>query len=551
LAIEDGGVARSYRPVLRDQGFLLPPDMREWLPTDHLVWFLLEIVQQLDRSVLHARHANAGAGRAAYDPDMLLALLIYAYCQGVRSSRQIQQRCATDVAFRVLCAQDPPDHTTIARFRADHQDAFAALFTQVLQVAATAGLARFGTVAIDGTKIPANASREANRNQDWLAREVDTMLAAAARVDATEDADCARGTAEDGGGQRVPSGLDDRSDRAARIRAALAEVQAQAQARQRAEQEREASTARRLQRAQAGESVVGRIPRGPHRLAEAQAHLAREIARQQAKLDRRAALIAAGRRPMGRPPVPIEQHPYVVRARKAVDAALAEQAAVRTPALSDPAPASTQTPDTGTKTATSAGARAVANISDPQSRLMPTRQGFVQGYNTQLAVTSDQIIVAMQVSQSPNDMAAFVPMMQAAQDAAQRLHQLTGDPRHVIGTVLADAGYASDANLAVPGPDRLIALGKARDQAKAARTEPTIGAAPTHATPRQVMHHRLRTDEGARLYKRRGATVEPGIGNLKKIIDRFSRRGLNAATSELHLAATAFNLLKIHRAAHA
>lgn len=123
---------------------------------------------------------------------MLLALLIYAYCQGVRSSRQIQQRCATDVAFRVLCAQDPPDHTTIARFRADQQNAFAALFTQVLQVAATAGLARFGTVAIDGTKIPANASREANRNQDWLAREVDTMLAAAARVDATEDADCAR-----------------------------------------------------------------------------------------------------------------------------------------------------------------------------------------------------------------------------------------------------------------------------------------------------------------------------------------------------------------------
>ena len=93
--------------------------MREWLPEDHLVWLVLEIVAQLDYSALHARHPNAGPGRAAYDPDMLLALLIYAYCQGVRSSRQIQQRCVTDVAFRVLCAQDVPDHTTIARFRAD------------------------------------------------------------------------------------------------------------------------------------------------------------------------------------------------------------------------------------------------------------------------------------------------------------------------------------------------------------------------------------------------------------------------------------------------
>ena len=118
-------MARSYRPVQRDQAFLLPPDMREWLPEDHLVWLVLEIVEQLDRSALHARHPNAGAGRAAYDPDMLLALLIYAYCQGVRSSRQIEQRCVTDVAFRVLCAQDAPDHTTIARFRVEHQEAFA------------------------------------------------------------------------------------------------------------------------------------------------------------------------------------------------------------------------------------------------------------------------------------------------------------------------------------------------------------------------------------------------------------------------------------------
>jgi len=155
---------------LRDQPFLLPPDMRSWLPDDHLVWFVLEIVEQLDCSALHARRRRGGAGRSAYDPVMLLGLLVYGYCLGVRSSRQIERLCGTDVAFRIACAQDVPDHTTIARFRAEHQAAFEDLFAQVLLVAAKAGLGRFGTVAIDGTKIPANASTDANRDGEWLAR---------------------------------------------------------------------------------------------------------------------------------------------------------------------------------------------------------------------------------------------------------------------------------------------------------------------------------------------------------------------------------------------
>ena len=130
-----------------------------------------------------------------------------------------------------------------------------------------------------------------------------------------------------------------------------------------------------------------------------------------------------------------------------------------------------------------------------------------------------------------------------------RMHAATGNADHVIGTVLADAGYNSDANLTAAGPDRLIALGKGRDQARARAEEPAHGPPPAGATPREANGHRLRTPKGRALYKRRGATVEPGIGNLKKIIDRFSRRGLDNATSELHLAATAFNLMKIHRAA--
>jgi transposase len=528
-------MARSYRPVVRDQPFLLPPDMREWLPADHLVWFVLEIVDRLDRSAFHARHPNAGVGRAAYDPDMLLGLLIYAYCNGVRSSRQIERLCWSDVAFRVLCAQDVPDHATIARFRASCQEAFAGLFVQVLLVAGKAGLARFGTVAIDGTKIAANASVQANRDRDWLAAQVTAMLAEADQADAAEDA---RHEHDGRSGGGMPPGLADPTRRSARIAAAAAEVQAQTEARARASSERARSAADRMRRAQAGEPVVGRIPRGPHRLAEARAHLAREITRQQAKLDRRAAVIAAGKRPMGPAPVPVDKHPYVVRARRAVDAALAAHKGATAP---PPAAARPAKP----------APKIVANTSDPQSRLMPTRRGFVQGYNAQVAVTADQMIAAVTISQSPNDMACLVPMMRAAQDAAARLHAVTGSPDHTVGTVLADAGYASDANLAAAGPERLIALGKGRDQAKAARAHPATGSPPPSApaSPRELMRHRLRTPEGSELYKRRGATVEPGIGNLKKIIDRFSRRGLDAATSELHLAAAAFNLLKIHRAA--
>jgi transposase len=165
-------MAKSFRPVLRDQGFLLPVDMREWLPPDHLVWFLIDTVEVLDTSALEMSRRIGGAGAAGYDPRMLLALLMYAYCRGVRSSRQIERLCSTDVAFRVLCAQDGPDHCTISRFRSDCQDAFEDLFAQVLLIAARAGLARFGTVAIDGTKIPANASIDANRGQEWLQQKV-------------------------------------------------------------------------------------------------------------------------------------------------------------------------------------------------------------------------------------------------------------------------------------------------------------------------------------------------------------------------------------------
>ena len=511
---------------------LLPVDMREWLPPDHLVWFVLEAVDVLDTTGLERTRRRGGVGAAGYDPRMLFGLLVYAYCRGVRSSRQIERMCTTDVAFRVLCAQDVPDHVTIARFRAEAQAAFSDLFSQVLMIAARAGLGRFGTVAIDGTKIRANASIDANRGREWFDQHVAGIVADADRVDRAEDA-AASENPDDARPDRVPADLRDRTRRRERIRQAAHELAAQQRRRTRADEEREAAALERRRRSEQGEPVVGRIPDGPHRLAEAQAHLAREIVIHQAKLDRYAALIAAGKKPMGRPPVPMEMSTRIARARRVVrnaEAAAARAAAVQSPPAKELP-------------------KVVANTTDPESRIMPTRRGFLQGYNTQLAVTSDQLIVAVQVSQSPNDQGCFTPMMRAAQEAAARIYAATRNPDHVIGTVLADAGYNSDANLNADGPDRLVALGKGRDQAHTAEQQPAQGPPPAGATPREANAHRLRTPEGRNLYKRRGATVEPGIANLKKIVDRFSRRGLENATSELHLAATAFNLMKIHRAA--
>lgn len=188
-----------------------------------------------------------------------------------------------------------------------------------------------------------------------------------------------------------------------------------------------------------------------------------------------------------------------------------------------------------------------ANITDPDSTIMPTRLGWLQAYNTQFAVTADQLILATSVSTNPNDLVSYQAMTTAAHHAAE---VTLADPEGIT-TLLYDAGYASEDTLAAAGPNQLIALGKARSVRAAARDHPATGLPPPHASPRHAMDHRLRTPEGAALYTRRGATVEPGIGNFKKLLTRFSRRGLAAVTSEVHLTAAAFNLLKLHRAAPA
>src|SRR5919201_2231538 len=168
----------------REQELLLPPSLREWLPEDHLAWFVIDAVAQFDLAAFYVAYRADGHGRAAHDPAMMVALLLYSYAIGERSSRRIERRCVEDVATRVICANQTPDHTTIARFRQRHEGAIAGLFGEVLALCAEAGLVEVGVVAVDSTKLHANASHHATRDYEQIAAEI---LADAAAVDAAED----------------------------------------------------------------------------------------------------------------------------------------------------------------------------------------------------------------------------------------------------------------------------------------------------------------------------------------------------------------------------
>ena len=168
----------------REQLLLMSPSLREWLPEDHLAWFVIDAVGDMDLSAFYARYRQDGWGRAAYDPAMMVAIVLYAYAKGQRSSRGIERACVEDVAFRVIASNLAPDHVTINRFRSEHADALAGLFSSVLRLCARAGMVKVGTIAVDGTKVHANASRDANADFERIAREI---LEEAAAVDAAED----------------------------------------------------------------------------------------------------------------------------------------------------------------------------------------------------------------------------------------------------------------------------------------------------------------------------------------------------------------------------
>ncbi|NNF54953.1 MAG: transposase [Acidimicrobiales bacterium] len=500
-------MADSYLTVDRGQQFLLPPDMRDWLDPDHLVFFLLDVLESLDLSVLH-RGRVGGVGRRGYDPEVLLAVLLYGYCSGVRSSRKLELLCGVDVAFRVIAGGYLPDHTTIARFRNEHGCDAEEVFVRVLELCAAAGLVDVGVVAIDGTKMAGDASINRNRTREW----VEKAFAEAEEVDAAEDVEYGEGR-----GDELPAEWRAGEGRKDRIRAVLEEMDERRRVEQEAMESDDAAWVERVERAGAnGKLPTGKRPR--YREVEAARESLDAALKERAEMmAARQARIDGGERIRGAAP---KEEGTAVRVRRKRLADAIERAETH---------------------AAKAGKELKANLTDPQSRVMPTKgKGWVQGYNAQAAVTEDGFVVAAEVFNVPGDVDLAEPMM--AQTVTNSAAARAGD----VGTVLFDAGYFSEANITMPGPKRLIAFAKSHRMKK---TDPTIGPPPAGVSPVEAMRHEMRTPEGAETYAKRQHVVEPVFGDWKHLRNfrRFSLRSLEKVNAEWRLQATAHNIAKAHR----
>jgi transposase len=210
---------QNFLPCDRDQELLLPPSLRDWLPADHLAYFVTETVDELELEAFYAAYRADGHGRAAHDPRMMVSLLVYSYSVGVRSARGIERRCREDVAFRMITANQPLDHATIARFRVRHEAAISDLFTDVLGLCAKAGLVKVGVVAVDGTKIAAAATHHQNRTYRQIAEEI---LKEAGEIDAAEDE-----LYGEKRGDELPEGFGTATERRARLREAKLALEAE------------------------------------------------------------------------------------------------------------------------------------------------------------------------------------------------------------------------------------------------------------------------------------------------------------------------------------
>ena len=453
-------MAFGFRETCRDQPFLLPPDMRDWLPEDHLVWFLLEVIDQLDTSVLYEQSKRGGVRRAGYDPQMLFGLWVYASARGITSSRQIERACCEDVAFRVLCAQDVPDHTVLCRFRRDHEAGMAVLFSKVLALCVDAGLGRFGVVAIDGTKIKANASSRRTVSLDHLYVLAEAELA---KAEAADREDETRG--ED---PEVPPDWGTGSERLERIRAAI----------------------------DSAEEVISqdqdpRIESCAKRVGANEAYLERLEIEDAERVAKWRGNGRKGKKP-GRAHRIEQTRKRLVKSRERLQDAYDMVAAQ----------------SAGKTSAQMRSAR--RNTTDVDSRVMRdgATHAFVQAYNAQLAVSDDGLILTALTSDHPADGDLFVSVMNQVETTCE---SLGAD----IGVIVADTGYLSNEAVEAPLPKRIIAPGRGK-KIPARLTRPAEQMAQALTDPKnQALYARrsvtvepanaiLKDRRGLRRFRRRG-----------------------------------------------
>jgi transposase len=513
-----------------DQVFLLPPDPRDWLPEGHLAWAVRRAAAGLDLAPFLAGYRADGQGRTAYHPRMMVALVMYCYAKGIRSSRAVEMATFDDVGARVICGGLHPDHATNARFVGRHQEPLRGLLVQSLVACAREGLVRVDVTAGDGTKVKANASMAANATAEQLGldiaglerlleAEVAAWIEQACAADAAEDALFSGDGGPPGGPPAggTPDGAARKrtAGKLARRRAAQAKLAAEARARQeQAEAER-----------------AGRIAKLAAENGRLEARAAQELARGQAKVARyaqRAAARAAGSAawPRGRRPGPAEQQRDVRAARDAAARAAAKLAeALAAPAV---APVPARPPK--------------ANTTDLASRVMPLKKGgYDQLYNLQALAGRRQVIFAIGTHPTSTDTTALHPLLQAG---AVNLAAagITGR----IGTALFDAGYASGDNFTAPCAAELyVAVTRESRQAGQLRD----GAAPLPGQPGwQAMAAKLDTPEGRAVYKQRKAIIEPVFAQLFARFGRTLHYRGDMVNTEICLWAAVHNTLKAIRA---
>jgi len=441
------GMSKRYRPWKIDEPMLLPAAVGDFVAKDHLARFVLNlVVGEFDLGEIE-RVYRVERGQPPYDPAMMTALLLYGYCNGVYSSRRIAKASRERVDFMSIVGLDVPDFRTISEFRKRHLKALAALFSQVLKLCERAGLVKLGHVALDGTKIKANASKHKAMSYERMAKraeeleaEVASWLDAAAAADASEDAAFGR----DRSGEEMPDWVADKKRRAEKIRAAKAELEAEAKAAAEAE-----------------------------RKARAEAEKKRE---------------AEGRKKPGRPAAPPSEAP-------------------------DP--------------------KAQKNFTDPESRIMKTKDGFIQGYNAQAAVDAEaQVIVAHGLDANSSDQHQLTPMVDAVEANMGR------KPKQVS----ADAGYCSQANLeAIESHeiDAYIATGRAKHPIEGEGRSERVAA----------MREKIRAGGHESPYRLRKQLPEPVFGQIKQArgFRQFLLRGLDKVAQEWGLVCLAHNVTKLAR----
>jgi transposase len=442
-------MSKYFRPWKIDEVQLLPPSVEDYVPKGHLARLIVALVRDsLDLAEIAGRYTS-GLGQPPFDPRMMTALLLHGYASGVYSSRRLARASVERADFMMIVAGDPPDFRTISEFRKRHLGALAALFVQVLKLAERAGLVKLGHVALDGTKIKANASKHKAMSYDRmkkreaeLAAEVDRWLKAAEAADAEEDR-----LHGDNRGDELPAWVADKQKRLEKIAQARAELE-----------------------------------------AEAKAAAAEEERRRAAAEEKR---IAAGKKRKGTPPAPPKREPEGKTQR---------------------------------------------NFTDPQSRILKTKDGYIQGYNAQAAVDAGaQIIVAHGLTPGMSDQDQLVPLM----DGIER--NLGRKPKEAS----ADAGYCSEANLAALAEREVsayLATGRAKHPGDVERT---ITGPLTKA-----MRARLKRGGWRSRFRLRKQTVEPVFGQIKQArgFRQFLLRGIEKVKAEWALICTAHNLTKLARA---